>query len=154
MTLKTTLAAPFYHSRVEKLGRSELIYYYSFDRRWMDRDQVDLLLRRGMDQGLIRTDGEFFSLLFDPAEVEIPIGYKPSSAIFEVADPVSQLIDRIALRSGQTQEEVASRMNEVIKDRFDGKLRPEAALVILAKEYETPYSDLVPQLRSELLKKE
>ncbi len=154
MTLKTTLAAPFYHSRAEKLGRSELIYYYSFDRRWMDRDQVDLLLRRGMDQGLIRTDGEFFYLLFDPSEVEIPIGYKPSSAIFEVADPVSQLIDRIASRSAQTQEEVASRMNEVIKDRFDGKLRPEAALVILAKEYETPYSDLVPQLRSELLKKE
>nr|WP_319539383.1 DUF2240 family protein [uncultured Methanospirillum sp.] len=154
MTLKTTLAAPFYHSRTEKLGRSELIYYYSFDRRWMDRDQVDLLLRRGIDQGLIRTDGEFFYLLFDPAEVQIPIGYKPSSAIFEVSDPVSQLMDRIVSRSGMSQEEVASRMNEMIRDRFDGNLRPAAALVILAKEFETPYADLIPSFRSDLLKKE
>lgn len=154
MTLKTTLAAPFYHSRADKLGRSELIYYYSFDRRWMDRDQVDLLLRRGMDQGLIRTDGEFFFLLFDPSEVQIPIGYKPSSAIFEVEDPVSQLIDRIASRNQLTQEEVASRMNELIRDKFDGKLRPEAALIILAKEYETEYADLIPLFKTELLKKE
>jgi len=154
MTLKTTLAAPFYHSRVEKLGRSELIYYYSFDRRWMDRDQVDLLLKRGIDQGLIRTDGEFFYLLFDPSEVQIPIGYKPSSAIFEVSDPISQLMDRIVSHSGLSQEEVASRMNELITDRFDGKLRPSAALVILAKEFETPYTDLIPAFRLDLLKKE
>lgn len=154
MTLKTTLAAPFYHSRVEKLCRSELIYYYSIDRRWMDRDQVDLLLKRGLDQGLIRTDGEFFYLLFDPSEVQIPIGYKPSSAIFEVEDLVSLLMDRIASGSRQTQEEIASRMNELIRDRFDGNIRPEAALVILAKEFQIPFADLLPQLRSELMKKE
>ena len=44
MTLKITLAAPFYHSRAERLGKSELIYYYAFDRRWMDKENVDLLL--------------------------------------------------------------------------------------------------------------
>jgi len=154
MTLKTTLAAPFYHSRVQKLGRSELIYYYSFDRRWMDREQVDLLLKRGIDQGLITTDGEFFFLAFDLAEVQIPIGYKPSSSIFEVADPVQQLMDRIASHDSLTPEDIASRMNEIIRDRFDGNIRPEGALVILAKMSGTPYLDLVPALRSDLLKKE
>ncbi|MFH0967007.1 MAG: DUF2240 family protein [Methanobacteriota archaeon] len=154
MTLKTTLAAPFYHSRVQKLGRSELIYYYSFDRRWMDREQVDLLLKRGMDQGLIRTDGEFFYPLFDLSEVQIPIGYKPSSAIFEVADPVQQFIDHIASHESQSPEDVVSRMNEMIRDQFDGNLRPEAALIILAKISGTPYTDLIPALRVELLKKE
>jgi len=149
-----TLAAPFYHSRVPKLGKSELIYYYSYDRRWMDRDQVELLLKRGIDQGLIRTDGEFFYLLFAVSEVEIPIGYKPSSAALEVADPVQQLIDRISAGSNQTQEEVAGQMNEIIRDRFDGNIRPEAALVILAKKTGTEYSDLIPMFRSELLKKE
>ncbi len=153
MTLKTTLAAPFYHSRVQKLGRSELIYYYSFDRRWMDRDQVDLLLKRGMDQGLLKTDGEFFYLLFDISEVQIPIGYKPSSAIFEVEDPTSQIIDRIASHTGQTSEEVVRRMNEIIQNTFDGNIRPEAVLVILAKESGTKFSDLIPAMRSDLLKR-
>ena len=154
MTLKTTLAAPFYHSRVQKLGRSELIYYYSFDRRWMDRDQVDLLLKRGLDQGLLQTDGEYFSLLFDLTDVEIPIGYKPSSAIFEVTDPVQQLIDRIASHDGLSPEAITRSMNEMIRDQFDGNLRPEAALVILAKKSGTPYTDLLELLRKELLKKE
>jgi hypothetical protein len=154
MTLKTTLAAPFYHSHVPKLGKSELIYYYSFDRRWMDRDQVELLLRRGIDQGLIRTDGEYYFLLFDISEVQIPIGYKPSSAIFEVTDPVQQLMDRITARSGETQEEVAGRMNELIKDKFDGNIRPEAALIILAKQSGAEYIDLIPAFSSELMKKE
>jgi hypothetical protein len=154
MTLKTTLAAPFYHSRVQKLSRSELIYYYSFDRKWMNRDQADLLLKRGHDQGLIRTDGEFFYLLFDVSEVQIPIGYKPSSAIFDVSDPVQQLIDRIASRGNQSPEDVVSRMNEIIQDQFDGNIRPEAVLVILAKMSGTPYTDLLTELRDGLLKKE
>lgn len=153
MTLKTTLAAPFYHSHVEKLGRSELIYYYSFDRRWMDREQVDLLLKRGIDQGLIVTDGEFFYPQFDVSEVQIPFGYKPSSAIFEVADPVQQLIGRIGSRDGRSEEDVVSRMNELIRDQFDGNIRPEAALVLLAKQSGTPYQDLLPALRTDLTKK-
>jgi hypothetical protein len=119
----------------------------------MDRDQVDLLLKRGMDQGLLKTDGEFFYLLFDISEVQIPIGYKPSSAIFEVEDPTSQIIDRIASHTGQTSEEVVRRMNEIIQNTFDGNIRPEAVLVILAKESGTKFSDLIPAMRSDLLKR-
>jgi hypothetical protein len=74
MTLKTALAAPFYHSRTQKLGKSELIYYYVFDRRWMDREQVDLLIQRGIEQNLLGMDGEMYYPLFDLAEVQIPIG--------------------------------------------------------------------------------
>ncbi|HWQ65478.1 MAG TPA: DUF2240 family protein [Methanospirillum sp.] len=154
MTLKTTLAAPFYHSRAGKLGRGELMYYYSFDRRWMDKDKVDLLLTRGLDQGLIGTDGEFFYPLFDLADVQIPMGYKPSSAILEVADPVEQLMDRIATQGGQTQEMVASAMNALVRDRFDGTIRPEAALVILARQHNVVVGDLIPAIRAGFYKKD
>ncbi len=152
MTLKTTLAAPFYHSRVDKLGKGELIYYYAFDRRWMDRETVDLLIRRGLEQNLLGTDGEFFYPLFELGTVEIPIGYKPSSAIFEVDDPVQQLIDRIAGQAGLTQEEVVSEMNAIITGRFDSHIRPEAALVLLAKVHKTGCSDLIGMLESALEK--
>jgi hypothetical protein len=154
MTLKTALAAPFYHSRAQKLGKSELIYYYAFDRRWMDREQVDLLIHRGLEQHLLGTDGEMYYPLFDLAEVQIPIGYKPSSSIFDVYDPFEQLLDRITGQIKKEPEEIIARMNQVISEHFDGNIRPEAALVIVAKENNVAVADLLEPLRQGLLKKD
>lgn len=154
MTLKTALAAPFYHSRAQKLGKSELIYYYAFDRRWMDREQVDLLIHRGLEQHLLGTDGEMYYPLFDLAEVQIPIGYKPSSSIFDVHDPFEQLLDRITGQVKKEPEEIIARMNQVISEHFDGNIRPEAALVIVAKENNVAVADLLEPLRQGLLKKD
>ncbi len=154
MTLKTALAAPFYHSRAQKLGKSELIYYYAFDRRWMDREQVDLLIHRGIEQHLLETDGEMYYPLFDLAEVQIPIGYKPSSSIFDAHDPFEQLLDRITSHTRKEPEEIIARMNQVITENFDGNIRPEAALVIVAKRNGIPVTDLLDPLKQVLLKKD
>lgn len=150
MTLRTALAAPFIHSRTQKLGRSELIYYYAFDRRWMDRDSVDLLIRRGLQQGLLGDDGDFLYPRFDFEGISIPIGYKPSSAIFAVDDPVQMLIERIASAIQGSDETVVSAMNKLIEEGFDGNIRPEAALVILAKQYNVQIIDLLSSLRTSL----
>lgn len=154
MTLKTALAAPFYHSRAQKLGKSELIYYYAFDRRWMDRDEVDLLIHRGLEQHLLGTKDDMYFPLFDLAEVQIPIGYKPSSSIFNAHDPFEQLLDRITGTTRKEPEEIIARMNGIIKDRFDGNLRPEAALVIIAKQEGIPVTDLLEALKQKVLKRE
>lgn len=154
MTLKTALAAPFYHSRAQKLGKSELLYYYAFDRRWMDREQVDLLIHRGVEQQLLGIEGEMYYPLFDLAEVQIPIGYKPSSSIFDAHDPFEQLLDRITSHTKMEPETIIAQMNQVISERFDGKIRPEAALVIVAKQNNIEVSDLLSSLKQALLKKE
>jgi hypothetical protein len=154
MTLKTALAAPFYHSRAQKLGKSELLYYYAFDRRWMDREQVDLLIHRGVEQQLLGTDGDMYYPLFDLAEVQIPIGYKPSSSIFDAHDPFEQLLDRITSHTKMEPEAIIAKMNQVISEHFDGKIRPEAALVIVAKQNNIEVSDLLFSLKQALLKKE
>ena len=84
--------------------------------------------------------------LFDLASVQIPIGFKPSSSIFDVEDPFQQLLDRIASHTGMQAEGVISEMNELIQNRFDGKIRSEAALVIIAKQHNVTVQDLVPAL--------
>lgn len=154
MTLKTALAAPFYHSRAQRLGKSELLYYYAFDRRWMDRDQVDLLIHRGVEQHLLGVDGDMFYPLFDLSEVQIPIGYKPSSSIFDAHDPFEQLLDRITAQLKKEPEEIIAQMNQVISEHFDGQLRPEAALVLVAKENDIGVTDLLPSLKQAVLKKD
>lgn len=154
MTLKTTLAAPFYHSRAQKLGKSELIYYYAYDRRWMEKEEVDLIIKRGIDQGLLAIDGEMYYPVFDLTEVSIPIGYKPSSAVFLVDDPFDQLLDRIITTTGKGTEEIIGSMNKIISDNFDSNLRPEAALVLIASQLQVEVSDLIEPLKQGLMKKE
>lgn len=154
MTLKTALAAPFYHSRAQKLGKSELIYYYHFDRRWMTRDEVDLLIQRGVEQRLLGLEDDMYFPLFDLADVHIPIGYKPSSSFFNPHDPFEELLGRITSSTHKEPEEIIARMNEIITERFDGNLRPEAALVIVARQDGIEVTDLLSSLKETVLKKE
>jgi hypothetical protein len=154
MTLKAALAAPFYHSRAQKLEKSELIYYYVFERRWMDKDKVDLLIRRGLEQHMLGSEKGMFFPLFDLSDVHIPIGYKPSSSIFEVSDPFEHLLERISSQTGKENEEIVGVMNQYILEGFNGNLRPEAGLVLVAKNFGVPVNDLLDSMREKLLKKE
>ncbi|HTY15970.1 MAG TPA: DUF2240 family protein [Methanoregulaceae archaeon] len=153
MSLIVTIAAPFRHTRKDRLKKNEIVYYLAFDRKWMSIEQANNILKRALDEGLVAYDGEMLAPGFDIATVDIPVGYKPSSAVFETHDPVSALIDRIVKGSGKSETDLVSEMNRVIAEDFDNLLMPEAAVVILARKYKTPFSDLLPDLKEHLLKK-
>ncbi|HVP93548.1 MAG TPA: DUF2240 family protein [Methanoregulaceae archaeon] len=153
MSLIVTIAAPFRHTRKDRLKKNEVVYYLAFDRKWMSIEQANTILKRALDEGLIAYDGEMLAPNFDINTVEIPIGFKPSSAVFEVYDPVSSLIDRIVKQTGKKETEIVSEMNLMTAKDFDNLLMPEAAVVILAKRYNTRFSDLLSDLKEHLLKK-
>lgn len=152
MTLQITVAAPFKHTRKTGMRKNELVYYYALDRKWMSTDQAAVLLRRAEEAGLIRLENGVFTILFDPATVTIPIGFKPTSAVFEANDPAQELIGRIVKARGVPETEVVAGMNKIIKEQFDGNLLPPAALVLLAKQYRVPYEDLRDSLTAALKK--
>ncbi len=83
-----------------------------------------------------------YSPRFDIAEITIPVGFKPTSSVFDQNDPAQELIGRIAQTKGLLETEVVSEMNRIIKDQFDSNLLPAAALVLLAKKYQVPFLDL------------
>lgn len=152
MTLRTTIAAPFRHTRKTGMRKNELVYYYALDRKWMSTEQANQLLRRAEEDGLIRQENGIYSPLFNSAEVTIPIGFKPTSAIFERNDPTQELIGRIAQARNVEETQIVAEMNLVIKDGFDTHLLPPAALVILAKKYHVPFEDLQGPLRKSIRK--
>jgi hypothetical protein len=84
---------------------------------------------------------------FDIAEITIPIGFKPTSAIFERNDPTQHLINRIAKARNVEETEIVAEMNRLIKDGFDTHLLPPAALVLLAKKYNVPFEDMLDGFR-------
>jgi hypothetical protein len=141
VTIKVTIAAPFKHTRKTGMRKNELIYYYALDRKWMSTDQANMLLNRAEEDGLLTQQNGVLSPRFDVNEIIIPIGFKPTSSVFERNDPVQELIGRIAKARGIQETAVVSEMNRVIKEQFDGNLLPAAALVLLAKKYEVPFRD-------------
>ena len=139
--MKITIAAPFKHTRKAGMRKNELVYYYALDRKWMSTDQAHMLLNRAEEDGLLSQQNGVLSPRFDINEVIIPIGFKPTSSVFERNDPLQELIGRIAKARGMQETTVVSEMNQVIKEQFDGNLLPAAALVLLAKKYEVPFAD-------------
>jgi len=152
VTIRTTIAAPFKHTRKSGMRKNELVYYYALDRKWMSTEQANQLLRRAEEDGLISQENGVFSPKFDLGEVTLPIGFKPTSAIFERNDPSQELIGRIAKTRNMDETEVVAEMNRIIKEGFDGNLLPTAALVLLAKKYGVPCEDMIGSLKQSLRK--
>lgn len=146
------VAAAFRHLRKERLQKIEFIYYISIDRKWMNKDQAALLLERAQEEGLITFVEGAWIPAFDPAGVEIPLGFKPSADVLEKHDPVEQLVGEIAEKAGTDTKAIYAEMNRIISDSFLGNLMPEAAVVILARRYQVPFETYRAELIDQLIK--
>lgn len=151
MTLRETIAALFRHMRKGRIPRSEIIFYLTLDRRWMSREEAERVIDMAVEQGLIAQEEGGFVPAFDVGEISIPIGFRPSADLFETHDPLREILKRIALATDRPVQEVAAEMNRLIEERFDGRLYPEAAAVILARRYAVPNGDLRDGLDEQVL---
>ncbi len=134
------------------MRKNELVYYYALDRKWMSTDQANLLLKRAEEEGLLGLENGLYTPRFDFAGLNLPVGFKPTSGIFERHDPVQDLIGRIARTRSLEETVVVAEMNRIIRENFDMHLLPPAALVLLAKRYGIPFDDLLDALKSAIKK--
>ena len=134
------------------MRKNELVYYFAHDRKWMSKEQANMLLQRAEEEGFLCQENGTYSPRFALDELTIPIGFKPTSAIFERNEPTQELIRRIAKTRDMQETEVVAEMNRIIKDGYDGNLLPPAALVVLAKKYEVTWEDLRNALRQSVKK--
>ena len=134
-----------------ELRRPEFIYFLAIDRRWMSRDQAGSLIAIAIRAGLLRDEGGALVPTFNPAEVDIPLGFRPSEDIFlQEENYCETLMLRIAEVRGMTEQGVAAEITALVNDEFDGLLLPEAGAAVLARKYGVPFEDLVPHLRESL----
>jgi hypothetical protein len=154
VSVKIAVAAPFKHMRKERLQKSEFVFYIAIDRKWMNKEQANQLLERAKAEGLVEMDGGAIRPLFDLAEVSIPLGFKPTSDVLAAEEsPYEELIGRIAAATGNPPQEVVAELHRVVADNFDGNIRVEAAVVILAKKYGVAFDDKLPALERSVAKK-
>ncbi len=153
MSVKIAVAAPFKHMRKERLQRSEFVFYIAIDRKWMNKEQANQLLERARSDGLVEVDGGAIRPLFDVAEVSIPLGFKPTSDVLVAESPYEEVIGRIVAATGKPPQEVIAELHRIVTDHFDGNLRVEAAVVILAKKYGVAFEDKLAALERSVAKK-
>lgn len=151
MSVKIAVAAPFKHMRKDRLQRSEFVFYIAIDRKWMNKEQANQLLERAMSEGLVEMDGGAIRPLFDVTEVSIPLGFKPTSDVLVAESPYEELIGRIAAATEKSPQDVVAELHQVV-DHFDGNLRVEAAVVVLAKKYGVPFEDKLAALERSVTK--
>jgi len=145
-----TIAAPFRNMGRDRLKKNEIVYYFTIDRRWMNREQAEKIISMADGDGMIKREGEYYSPSPELSGLDIPLGYKPSSEIFEKKDPVGSIAAAIAKKCGLEINAVISEMNALIRDEFDGNLLPEAAIVILAREYDVSFEDNLDELKKSI----
>lgn len=153
MSLPVTVAAPFKHTRKEKLQKSEFIFYLTIDRKWMSRDQANQLLEKAKAAGMVEVADGWVRPLLDLSAITVPVGFKPDSRIFESDEASQVLMGRIASARGVPPAEVVAEVNRVIRDGFDGNLRLPAAAAIVAKRNNIRFDDLRESLTVEVLRK-
>jgi hypothetical protein len=152
VSLAVTVAAPFKHTRKERLQKSEFIFYLTIDRKWMSRDQANQVLERAKAAGMVEVAEGWVRPLFDLSSVTIPVGFKPDSRIFESEEASQILIGRIASLRGVPPAEVVAEVNRVAREDFDGNLLLPAAAAMVAKRYRVDFRDLLDRLMVEILK--
>jgi hypothetical protein len=130
------------------MRKNELVYYYALDRKWMSTEQANQLLKRAGEEGLLGLVNGLYSPTFDISGLTLPVGFKPTSVIFERNDPVQDLIGRIARARSLEETDVVAEMNRIIRENYDTHLLPPAALVLLAKNHGIPFDDLLDALKS------
>jgi hypothetical protein len=153
VSLEIVLAAPFRHSRKEKLQKNDFIFYLALDRKWMSRDQATILLERAIAKGLLGFSDGWLKPRFDIDGVTIPLGYRPPPDLLLEEEPAQTLLTRIAGATGRSLSEVTAEMNQLISRDFGGMLRLEAAGIVLAKKYGVPFEDLLGSLKEQVMKK-
>lgn len=135
--LKRSIAVLFRRKGKDFLTEREFVFSASMDLRWFSPKDAQRLLDLGLSGGYLqKKNGNVFPT-FDCAQVEVPIDYKPTTAIFEGAakrdqDLFSEIVERIVKTRSVPKREVVSRVNK--KQEMLG-IDVEPAALLVASDY-------------------
>lgn len=150
--MRRVVAAPFIRRDTDSVTRTEFVYSLTGDLDWFDPDGAEEVLERGVEEGLLETEGEGLRPGFDAESVEIPDGFSPDlgavtrdsaktntnadSGVFERA------VDRL-VGAGYEKREAVAEINR--RHTEMGDVRVEAAALLVAKEEGLRVSDLAEE---------
>jgi len=123
------VAMPFKKRGKRSLKLSDFIFTLSLDLKWGPPENVRALLREAEAEGMVRIDGETVHADFDDKDVEIPMGFKPTSE--------ETLLDKgirlITSQTGLSRKEAIAMANEK-QDQLRRLVELDAVVLLVARE--------------------
>ncbi len=140
------VATPFKKRGKSSLKISDFIFALSLDLKWGSPEKVRALLREAETEGIVRIDGEMVHAAFDEKEMEIPVGFKPSTE--------EGILDRgirlITSQTGMSRKEVIALANEK-QDSLKKLVELDAVVLLVARELGLDVSSLAAEAYENLL---
>ena len=140
------VATPFKKRGKSSLKISDFIFALSLDLKWGPPEKVRSLLREAEAEGMVRMDEQMVEALFDPAAVEVPLGFKPSTE----EGILDQGIRLIISHTGMSRKEVIAAANEK-QDSLKKLVELDAVVLLLAREMGIDVKELACQAYQNLL---
>lgn len=144
MSLRRVVAAPFLRRETDEATRAEFIYSLTRDADWFDTDEAEKVLETGVEEGLLKADGDDVRPAFDVSEVDVPDGFSPSarSLIGENRGVFERTVDRL-VEAGHDKRESVAEINR--RHAEMGDVGVQAAALIVAKEKGLSVADLAEE---------
>ena len=140
------VATPFKKRGKKSLKISDFIFALSLDLKWGSPEKVRALLREAEAEGMVKMDGEMVSAVFDLEDVDVPLGFKPSTE----EGILDQGIRLITSQTGMSRKEVIALANEK-QDSLKMLVELDAVALLVAREMGIDVHDLAEKAYQNLL---
>ncbi len=140
------VATPFKKRGKASLKISDFIFALSLDLKWGSPEKVRALLREAEAAGMVKIEGEMVHASFDEKEMEIPVGFKPSTE----EGILERGIRLITSQTGMSRKEVIALANER-QDALKKLVDLDAVVLLVARELGLDVSAMADEAYQNLL---
>ena len=91
---KNLIAFLFQRSGKERLNEKEIYMTLSYELRWLTPEKAKIFLKRCLESGLLKIEGDEYTPNFDYKSIQIPLGFKVDDSIVE-EDVFSSIVKEI-----------------------------------------------------------
>lgn len=126
----------------EKIEKDDFIYIQSADLDWYSSEDAEKLLDRALESRLIELDDDEVIARFDFEEIEIPMGFEPSSDLLKKEkeeDLFSELLNEAVDRSDLSRQDIMALVN---KKQDKVNVEPKTAILLVAREKNIDIPDM------------
>lgn len=154
--VENIIAFLFKRSGKEELTSSDLYLPLSMDLQWFTPNQAKTFVNMALQQKLlIKKDGKI-KPSFDYEKIVVPVGFHPSKQPFEEKDvkeekldAVKIIIDRIVEKTGQDEQSIIGKINDVEKEK---NICFEVAALLVSKEYDVDVEDCFDEIEEKIFR--
>lgn len=139
---KNLIAFLFQRSGKERLNEKEIYMTLSYELRWLTPEKAKIFLKRCLESGLLKIEGDEYTPNFDYKSIQVPLGFKVDESIVE-EDVFSSIVKEIQ-KKGMDKEMIFKEV-EALKEKM-GVIEEVAALV-LAKKNRIDISPFIPKVK-------